>query len=186
MASPTEIRFSPRTTGGAPAPSDLQQAAPGKSGNARMPIERSRLSVTMTDPSFRVMPANLAEFKDRRRRRRVAVQPMYTTASVRVLSRKGGPLEGHIVDLSETGMVVEVDERIGVGQPVTVEFAIAGLGRLRANQWPTFAVAGEVVRLDNLEDFPNGPYRTAVRFVRIATMAQAQIARFVVMQPTIS
>jgi hypothetical protein len=88
-----------------------------------------------------------------------------------------------VVDLSETGLAVEVDERIGVGQPVTVEFSIAGLGRMRGEQWPTFAAAGEVVRIDNLDDFPQGPYRTAVRFVRIATMVQAQIARFVVMQP---
>jgi c-di-GMP-binding flagellar brake protein YcgR len=153
-----------------------------------MPIvERSRLALTTGDSPFRVVAGGVAEFKDhfkdRRRRRRVGVQPMYTTASVRVLSRKDGPLEGHVVDISETGMAVEVDEKIAAGEPVTVEFAIAGLGRLRGEHWPTFAAAGEVVRIDNLEDFPNGPYRMAVRFVRMATMVQAQIARFVVMQP---
>ena len=108
---------------------------------------------------------------------------MYTSVSVRVLSRQGDPLEGHVIDISETGMVVQVDDQIGVGQPVTIEFTVAGLGQLRNDQWPTIAAAAEVVRLDNLADFPKGPYRTALRFVRIATMVQAQIARFVATQP---
>ncbi len=76
-----------------------------------------------------------------------------------------------------------MDDLVGVGQAVTVEFSIAGLGRTRAGDWPTYAVAGEVVRIDDLDDFPQGPYRTAIRFVRIATMAQAQIARFIVTHP---
>jgi hypothetical protein len=66
---------------------------------------------------------------------------------------------------------------------VTVEFQVAGLGRLRKEEWPTFVATAEVVRLDDLADFPAGPYRTALRFVRIATMVQAQIARYVATQP---
>jgi c-di-GMP-binding flagellar brake protein YcgR len=108
---------------------------------------------------------------------------MYTTASIRVLSRQGDPLDGHVLDLSETGMAVEIDEQIAIGQAVTIEFTVSGLGRPRADQWPTYAVAAEVIRIDDLEDFPMGPYRTALRFTRIPTMIQAQIARYVVMQP---
>ena len=55
------------------------------------------------------------------------------------------PLEGHAVNLSETGIVVEIDSMIPIGQAVTLEFQVSGLGRLREEMWPTYAVAGEVV-----------------------------------------
>lgn len=110
---------------------------------------------------------------------------MYTAASLRVLSRQDGPLDGHVVDLSETGMAVEIDEQLPVGTAVTVEFSVSGLGRQRSSseEWPTYAVAAEVMRIDGLDDFPFGPYRTALKFVRVPTMVQAQIARFVATQP---
>ncbi len=142
----------------------------------------SPASTSVGIPSVRLAPG-VSEFKDRRRRRRIALQPMYTSASVRVLARQDGAIEGHVINLSETGMVVEIDDLVGAGQAVTVEFSVAGLGRTRAGDWPTYAVAGEVVRIDDLDDFPKGPYRTAIRFVRIPTMAQAQIARFIVTHP---
>jgi c-di-GMP-binding flagellar brake protein YcgR len=148
-----------------------------------MGIEPSKVAVVSTSESFDVMPAGVGEFKDRRRRRRVGVQPMYSCVQVRMLSRKGEPLEGHVLDISENGMAVQIDEQIGVGQAVTLEFQVAGLGRSRKDSWPTFVATAEVVRLDDLADFPMGPYRTAVRFVRIATMVQAQIARYVATQP---
>jgi hypothetical protein len=108
---------------------------------------------------------------------------MYTQAVMRVLSQQAEPLEGHVVNLSEMGMVVEVDFKVAVGQPVTVEFSVSGLGRMVGENWPTFAVAAEVVRHDNLDDFPQGPYRTALKFVRIPTMVQAQLARYVASHP---
>jgi hypothetical protein len=134
------------------------------------------------------MPAQLAagavaEFKDRRRRRRVAVQPMYTTVMVRALGSRGEPLEGHVVNLSETGMSVELDEMLSPGQPLGVEFTVAGLGLFRNEMWPVFALAAEVIRVDDLQDFPMGPYRIALRFERVPTMVQAQIARFVMNAP---
>ncbi len=46
-----------------------------------------RRSNGVSTPSLR-LPMAVGEFKDRRRRRRVALQPMYTTASIRALSRK--------------------------------------------------------------------------------------------------
>ena len=128
--------------------------------------------------SVRLAPG-VQEFKERRRRRRVNLQPMYTFASLRVLSRRDDPMEGHVINLSETGMIVEIDNLIAIGQPVTIEFTISGLGRLRGDAWPGYAVAAEVVRIDGVAEFPQGPYRVAVRFVRIPTMAQAQIARYI-------
>jgi hypothetical protein len=125
----------------------------------------------------------IAGVAERRRRRRVAVQPMYTFALVRVLSRKAAPIEGYVVDLSETGMALETDALIPVGEAITVEFRIAGVGRLHNEEWPQFAIAAEVVRHDDVDDFPGGPYRTALRFGPLATMTQAQIARFIATQP---
>jgi c-di-GMP-binding flagellar brake protein YcgR len=127
--------------------------------------------------------AAVAEFKDRRRRRRVPVEPMYTSVTVRVLGKRGEPLEGHVLNLSETGMSVQLDEMMAAGQPLGVEFVVAGLGLFRNGTWPVFALAAEVIRVDDLEDFPMGPYRVALRFERVPTMVQAQIARFVMNTP---
>jgi c-di-GMP-binding flagellar brake protein YcgR len=175
MAAPTDIRFSPRRTNGA-------QEQPRTGSKPSMSMEPSKGALTTSAP-FRVVSDGVADFKDRRRRRRAKLQPMYTTVSMRVLSRRGSPLDGHVLDISETGMSVEVDEQVGIGQAVTLEFTVAGMGRVHHEQWPTLIAAAEVVRIDDLADFPKGPYRTALRFVRISTMAQAQIARFVATQP---
>jgi len=174
MAIANDTRFSPRQLG---TLSTLKR----ERKQIGLSVGAARTTLATHSP-FRVMPAGVAEFKDRRRRRRVTLQPMYTRLNLRVLSRAGGPLEGHVLDISETGMSVQVDDQIPVGQPVTVEFTVAGLGRLRQEEWPSIAAAAEVVRIDDLADFPKGPYRTALRFVRISTMAQAQIARFVANQ----
>ena len=128
-------------------------------------------------------PIMLVDGKDRRRRRRLVLAPMYTTVVVRVLSRQTPPLDGHVIDLSETGIAVELDEKIKPGSAVTVEFSVSGLGRTRNGTWPTFAAAAEVLRLDNLEDFPGGPYKTALRFIRLPSIVQAQIARYVISHP---
>ena len=143
-----------------------------------MPVPAERLSQAATASPVRLSPG-VQEFKDRRRRRRVNLQPMYTTVSVRVLSKRDVPLDGHAINLSETGVVVEVDSVIPIGQAVTLELTVAGLGRLREETWPTYSVAAEVVRVDDLAEFPQGPYRVAMRFVRIPTMTQAAIARYV-------
>jgi hypothetical protein len=151
--------------------------------NARSmpPTATERRTAMPTPTSIRLAPG-IQDFKDRRRRRRVCLQPMYTSVSLRVLNRRDQPLEGHAINLSETGIVVEIDNLIPVGSPVTLEFTVSGLGRLRDDAWPSYAVAAEVVRIDDLTDFPKGPYRVALRFVRIPTMTQAQIARFVATQ----
>ncbi len=56
---------------------------------------------------------------------------------------------------------------------------VAGLGQVRRNQWPTFAATAEVMRVQDLEDFPGGPYRTALRFAKVPTIVQAQISRYI-------
>jgi hypothetical protein len=88
---------------------------------------------------------------------------MYSQVTVRVLSEKAGPTEGHALDVSEAGILVELDNLLPIGVPVAVEFQVAGLGRLRQAEWPSLAATAEVVRHDRLDDFPAGPYQTALR-----------------------
>jgi c-di-GMP-binding flagellar brake protein YcgR len=146
-------------------------------------VAPSRVQPEVTDPRVQLHQPAVTSLQERRRRRRAHLPPMYTSAIVRILAQCGSPLEGHVLDLSETGMAVQIDSLIPVGQAVTVEFRVAGLGRVTDDQWTEFAVAAVVVRQDELDDFPNGPYKIALRFVRIGTMAQAQIARFVATNP---
>lgn len=145
---------------------------------ARKQVVPSRVAPA-ADARVKLQHATVTGLQERRRRRRVAVLPMYSFARVRVLSQRGAEIEGHILDISENGLAVELDSRVAVGQAITVEFRVAGLGRIVEDEWMEIAAAGEVVRQDNLDDFPGGPYKIAIRFVRMSTMAQAQIARFV-------
>ena len=117
--------------------------------------------------------------RDRRKKRRVPVPCMYSTVTLRILADRKEPLEGHIRDLSESGMCVELDELVPIGAPVAIEFCLSGLGRFRGQEWPQFAATAEVTRHDDLDDFPQGPYKIALRFVKLPTMTQAQIARYV-------
>lgn len=142
-----------------------------------LPPEAGQIGVATSTATY----ANDA--RERRRRRRLKLQPGYTSAVLRVLSEQSPPLEGHVLNLSETGMAIDIDRKLKPGSAVTVEFCVAGLGRMRGSSWPTFAVAAEVVRLDDVDDAPLGPYKTAVRFVRLPTIVQATIARFIVSAP---
>lgn len=130
-----------------------------------------------------VTPLKIVGVHERRRRRRVPLQPMYTSAIVRILAQRENPIEGSVLDLSENGMAIDLDRLVPVGQAVAIEFRIAGLGAVRDGEWAEYTAVGEVLRHDDVDDFPGGPYRTAIRFGRIATMTQAQIARFVATQP---
>lgn len=148
----------------------------GKDLHHDAPVRPSR--VRGHDSAAKVQEDAVSNFQSHYRRRRANVEPMYSSVVVRVLSSKHTPLEGHVLNVSETGMAVQVDYKIPVGQPVTLEFRVAGLGRVVGDQWAEFAAAAEVVRLEDVRDFPMGPYRVALKFVRISTMTQAQIARY--------
>ena len=163
---------------------DTPAKTPSSGARAEQSVPAVRPSrVVQANPAVKLRKEAVSNLQERRRRRRTAVPPMYSSVVVRVLSRKGAPIEGHVLNLSENGIAVEIDSQIAVGQAVTVEFRIAGLGRVVGDQWSEFAAAAEVARIDDLDDFPQGPYRIALKFVRISTMAQAQIARYVATHP---
>ena len=153
--------------------------APLRKGSATA----SPVPTPVTDPRINLHAPAVKGLHERRRRRRTVVPPMYTLAIVRILSHKGDPMEAHVLDLSETGIALQVDSLIPIGQAVTLEFRVAGLGRIAHDEWSEFAAAAQVVRHDDLDDFPAGPYKIALRFVRIGTIPQAQIARFVATHP---
>lgn len=131
--------------------------------------------------SFMQMP--MRQVRDRRRRTRVPVRPMYTCAIIRVLQERSEPCEGHILNISESGMAVQIDRHIEVGSAITIEFSVAGLGRLMHERWPMFATTAEVTRSFQPADFPNGPFTVGLRFLRISTMTQAQITRYILAAP---
>jgi hypothetical protein len=162
-----------------PAQGDRKE--PRAKVSPRVGMASTRLRATWGPSKGQNAPVTAAQ--EKRRRRRVPVPPMYTNLTLRNLALRSGPIEGYIVDVSEHGMAIEADSLVPIGQTVTVEFQIAGVGTLRRDSWPEFAAAAEVVRHDNLDDFPCGPYRMALRFVKVSTMAQAQIARYIATQP---
>jgi c-di-GMP-binding flagellar brake protein YcgR len=108
---------------------------------------------------------------------------MYTEVKIRPLGKRMEPLAGHALNVSETGIAVELDQRLPIGEAVALTFTIAGMGRLHRDAWPTYTVAAEVVRQAEEEDFPAGPYRLGLRFDRMPTIIQAQIARYVMNAP---
>ncbi len=130
-----------------------------------------------------MLPLQIRAVRERRRRSRVSVRPMYTCAIIRVLQERSEPCEGHILNISESGMAVEIDRGIELGQAVTIEFSVAGMGRLMHECWPMFATTAEVTRCHQHPDFPNGPYTVGLRFLRITTMTQAQITRYILSAP---
>jgi len=67
---------------------------------------------------------------NRRHFERFAVQPMYSEIAVdRVLEGRMRRVEGHVYDVSEGGLRVELDERLDVGEHVNVSFVLPGQSR---------------------------------------------------------
>lgn len=136
-------------------------------------------TATLTRRVVMATEERTASLRDRRHRSRAPLLPMYSSVVVRVLNQRRKAIEGHALNISEMGIAVTLDDLIAPGSPVTIEFSAAGLGRERAQGWPTFVATAEVLRNDDVDDFPQGPYTTALRFIRIPTILQAQIARYV-------
>lgn len=144
---------------------------------------RGNLNMSAAIEGIGLMQMPVRHMRERRRRDRVPLRPMYTSVAIRVLQERSEPCEGHILNISESGMAVEIDRNIEVGAAVTVEFSVAGMGRLNREQWPLFVTTAEVTRSAQQQDFPNGPYVVGLRYLRITTMTQAQITRYILAAP---
>lgn len=123
--------------------------------------------------------ASAPQLDDRRRSQRVPTLPAYTAVAVRVLTQRQEPMEGHVLNVSETGLAVELDDQLLPGSAVTVEFCVSGLGDPNGEEWPTHRATAEVVRNGDVEDFPAGPYQAALNFIHIGPAERANIASFV-------
>src|SRR5438552_2936603 len=83
--------------------------------DAYVPQGRAFMNLTIQKPAGRVnvQPGAVrlpqTGIRERRRKPRITLQPMYTRVLVRALNEKSDPVEGHVVDLSEVGLAVELD-----------------------------------------------------------------------------
>ncbi len=104
---------------------------------------------------------------NRRRHERFVLPPMYSAATVRRVVRGAGMtmqvLEGHAYDISESGIRLELDEPLAVGEEVRVTVELPGNGG-------TIAAWAEVVRVYDEIDDP-GARRMALHVREFASPA---------------
>lgn len=93
---------------------------------------------------------------NRRLHDRVRLNPMYTSVIVEPKLAIPHALVGHAYDVSESGIRIELDEPLDVGQSVTLHLDIPGTGA------DIMADAAVVWVNDELDD--PGPRRMALRF----------------------
>ncbi len=101
---------------------------------------------------------------NRRAHQRQIMQPMYTTVTAHRITAAGTlPLCGHIYDISEGGVRIELDEALELGEHVNVNIDLPGApGQVTA--------LGSVVWVNSGEDDP-GPRRMALRFEQFHRVA---------------
>lgn len=107
---------------------------------------------------------------NRRQHARYLVQPGYTPVSLRLLDSERFTLEGHAYDISEGGLMFELDRGVDPGTAVAVQITLppnehdVGPGR-------SIFIFGNVVWLDDAEP---GPVRMAVAFTRFARLGDRE------------
>ena len=106
---------------------------------------------------------------NRRAHARLSLRPMYTAVTAR--RRRGRPasLCGHVYDISQAGLRIELDEPLQPDESVTLRLDLPAAGTVNAS--------ARVVWVSDGHDDP-GPRRAALRFTRFATPAdRAGLAR---------
>jgi len=116
----------------------------------------------------------MSETQDRRRaHRRLRMPPMYTSVMAcreQPATPQPSELTGHVYDISEAGVRIELDEPLAPGELVHLQLMLPG-----ANGGVT-ASASVVWVHDSLDD--PGPRRMALVFTRIETADQARLRAF--------
>lgn len=111
--------------------------------------------------------ASMSESIDRRRHPRFTVDPMYSAVSV---VRRGQREEGHVYDVSLSGMRFELDRPARRGSTLDVEVSLPGCeDAIRAK--------ARVVRVFDEVDDP-GPRRMAVEFETFSAGSRAILERY--------
>lgn len=117
------------------------------------------------------------EFTNRREHERLRLRPMYT--SVIVEPQPGDPCDepsllGHAYDVSASGIRIELDEPLNVGQTVKVHVDLTG-GGFESEE---VLADAKVVWVNDEQDDP-GPRRMALRFMDFhSPRHQTRLARF--------
>ncbi len=97
---------------------------------------------------------------NRRAHRRFRVLPMYATVMARRLTETGTHrLHGHVYDVSEGGVRIELDEPLELGESIAVRLGLPGAPWEHGGE-----ASASVVWVNDAEDDP-GPRRMALRFV---------------------
>lgn len=101
---------------------------------------------------------------NRRECQRLKLPAMYTSVLVEPKpDMDGATLSGHAYDISESGVRIELDEPLNVGQPVKLHLGLPGNDQ-------QISAAANVVWVNEIEDDP-GPRRMALRFTEFASPA---------------
>lgn len=93
---------------------------------------------------------------ERRRRERFRLPPMYSAVRARGCGADGGELGGHAYDISESGVRIELDEALAVGDQLHVELDLPCAIR-------TIRGEAKVIWVHDADDDP-GPRRMALEF----------------------
>ncbi|MCG3122737.1 MAG: hypothetical protein GIKADHBN_01138 [Phycisphaerales bacterium] len=102
---------------------------------------------------------------NRRRHDRFTVAPMYCPISLRLESQDRFSFEGHAYDVSEGGVMFELDEAIPAGTAVAMQMTLPGDHPHELDSDRSIYVLGNIVWVD---DSDPGPVRMAVTFTRFA------------------
>jgi len=101
---------------------------------------------------------------NRRERARLKLPAMYTSVLVEPKAENAAAaMSGHAYDISESGVRIELDEPLSVGQPVKLHLGLPGAAE-------QIDAAADVVWVHEADDDP-GPRRMALRFTEFATPA---------------
>ena len=92
----------------------------------------------------------------RREFQRIRVQPMYTAVTACAGAQDNARLMGHVYDISESGVRIELDNAIDPGELVTLQLDLPGIDA-------AVQAAASVVWVHDDQDDP-GPRRMALKF----------------------
>ena len=97
---------------------------------------------------------------------RVSVEAMYTEIHVRTRGKRNYQWQGHVYDVSATGLRFELDEQLEAGAEIEIRATLPG-----ESAKTTFRANGRIVRLhDDAEE--RGPMRMGMRFTSFPDSTQ--------------
>jgi hypothetical protein len=109
---------------------------------------------------------------NRRRFPRFVLQPMYAPLSVRLHDAVGPQIDGHAYDISEGGVRFELDSRIAVGTPLSMQITIPTAGAGDLGPGHTITAFATVAWIEEEDEIP--PFRCAAVFTGFAKLGDRE------------